>query len=187
MASNYINLPAVGSASWKSPVATALSLPALGNSQGDVRIALDTGVIYAWIGSMWIAESGGGVTSLNALTGSINLVAGANIVITPGAGIITIAAPGSGITRSVNSISSNTTLGAGASIDYVYFVSGTTTATLPTAVGNTNRYTVKNTGVGVVTLNTTGGQTIDGSASASLPVANTSLDLISNGANWHVV
>lgn len=94
---------------------------------------------------------------------------------------------GSGITRDIASISSPATLGATASTDYVRFVSGTTTVTLPTAVGNTNMYTVKNTGAGVVTVATTSSQTIDGSSTASLPVANTSIDLISDNANWRVV
>ena len=94
---------------------------------------------------------------------------------------------GSGITRSVNVISTPQTAGATAVTDYVYFVSGTTTLTLPTAVGNTNRYAVKNTGVATVTVATTSAQTIDGSSTASLPVANSSLDIISDGANWRVI
>ena len=89
----------------------------------------------------------------------------------------------SGITRIVSSISAPATAGATASTDYIYFVSGTTTITLPTAVGNTNRYSIKNTGVNTVTVATTSSQTIDGSTTASLPVANTSLDLISDNAN----
>lgn len=97
------------------------------------------------------------------------------------------AAASAGISRSINSISSNTNAGSAANTDYVYFVSGTTTLTLPTAVGNTNRYTVKNTGAGTIIIATTSAQTIDGSASASLPVANTSLDLISDNANWRIV
>ena len=93
----------------------------------------------------------------------------------------------SAIVRSVNSISSPTTAGAVASTDYVYFVSGTTTLTLPTAVGNTNRYTIKNTGGATVTIATTSSQTIDGSTTATLAVQNTALDLISDGSNWRIV
>lgn len=91
------------------------------------------------------------------------------------------------ISRSINSISSNTSAGSTAYTDYVYLASGTTTLTLPTAVGNTNLYTVKNTGSNTVTIATTSAQTIDGSSSATLPVANTSLSLISDNANWRVV
>lgn len=70
---------------------------------------------------------------------------------------------------------------------YIYFVSGTTTLTLPTAVGNTSFYTVKNSGSNTVTIATTSSQTIDGSTPITLPVANTSLDIVSDGANWRIV
>ena len=94
----------------------------------------------------------------------------------------------SGITRTVTSISTNTTGGSTVSTDYVYLVSGTTTLTLPTAVGNTNKYSVKNTGVNTVSVATTGVQTIDGSASPiTITEANASLDFISNGANWFII
>lgn len=95
---------------------------------------------------------------------------------------------GSGITRSVNSISANTTAGAVALKDYVYICTGSTgyTLTLPTAVGNTNRYTVKNGSTANQTLATTSAQTVDGSASATL-TPNTSLDLISDGTNWRTI
>ncbi len=98
------------------------------------------------------------------------------------------AATGSGIVRSVTSVSTATTAGATAQTDYVYLVSGTTTLTLPTAVGNSNLYTVKNIGSNTVSIATTSSQTIDGSASPiTLPVANTSLNLISDGSNWRIV
>lgn len=91
---------------------------------------------------------------------------------------------GSGITRSVSSISTPTTAGATALTDYVYLVSGTTTLTLPTAVGNTNRYSVTNVGTNTVTVATTSSQTINGSSTATLPIANMSLDFVSDGSNW---
>jgi len=95
---------------------------------------------------------------------------------------------GSGITRSVNVISTSTAAGSSASTDYVYLVSGTTTLTLPTAIGNTNLYTVKNVGSGNVTVATTSAQTIDGGSTAVL-TANLqgSIDLISDGANWNII
>lgn len=39
--------------SWKTPTANYAALPALGNSNGDVRVALDTGKAYEWNGSAW--------------------------------------------------------------------------------------------------------------------------------------
>lgn len=89
--------------------------------------------------------------------------------------------------RSINSVSTNTSAGAAAFTDYFYFVTGTTTITLPTAVGNTNLYNIKMTGTNVVTIATTGGQTIDGSASAAISVQYVSIDLLSDGANWNIV
>jgi hypothetical protein len=118
-----------------------------------------------------VPASGGGTTTFLRADGTFASAGGA----------------GSGITRDVASIASPTTLGATALTDYVRFVSGTTTVTLPTAVGNTNRYTIKNSGSDTVTIATTSSQTIDGSTTASLPVANTSLDLVSDGANWQIV
>jgi trimeric autotransporter adhesin len=94
---------------------------------------------------------------------------------------------GSAIVRSVNSISTATTAGAATLTDYVYLVTGTTTLTLPAASGNSNLYTVKNTGTNTITINTTSSQTIDGSTSITLPVANSSVSLISDGSNWFVV
>jgi hypothetical protein len=94
---------------------------------------------------------------------------------------------GSGISRQINSVAVNTTAGSTAATDYVYFCSSTMTLTLPTAVGNTNLYVAKNSGVGTITVNTTGGQTIDGSASVTMAVANTALAFVSNNSNWMIV
>ena len=92
---------------------------------------------------------------------------------------------GSGITRTVSSISTPQTAGSTASVDYVYLVSGTTTLTLPTAVGNVNQYTVKNIS-GATTVATTSAQTINGSSTVTILVGSV-LTFISDNANWHVV
>jgi hypothetical protein len=94
---------------------------------------------------------------------------------------------GSGITRSINSVAVNTVAGATVLTDYVYLVSGTHSVTIPTAVGNSNQYTVKNVGTGVASVNFTGGQNADGSATLSLPVQYQSVDLVSDGANWNII
>ncbi len=99
---------------------------------------------------------------------------------------------GSGIVRSVNSISSPTTAGSAATTDYVYFVSGTTTLTLPTAVGNTNRYTIIHTDSNTMTIATTSSQTIAfypaaPATTATVTVQGTVVELISNGSNWWTI
>lgn len=87
------------------------------------------------------------------------------------------------------SISAATTAGTGVNTSYIYFVSGNTTVTLPTAVGNTSIYTVKkvDSNTTTTTIATTSSQTIDGSSTAIIQVRYTSLTLISDGANWNLI
>lgn len=142
--------------------------------------------------NIWI---GGNPSVLSRYT-DINLVAGSNVTITyqnndvQKTTDITISATGgsgSGIVRSVNSVATNTAAGAVAGTDYVYLAAGSITITLPTTVGNSNLYTVKNIGAGTVTIATTGGDTIDGSVNLQLPVQFTSVDLVSNNSgNWDI-
>ena len=89
------------------------------------------------------------------------------------------------IKRIISNISTPTTAGAIALRDYVYFITGTTTLTLPTAVGNTNRYTVKNVS-GVTTVACSGSETIDGTTTIVLAVED-SVDLVSNNVEWKIV
>lgn len=116
---------------------------------------------------------------------------GAGVTVTTSGNDVTVTIPGgsgsSGITRVISSVATNTAAGATASTDYAYLVSGTSTITLPTAVGNTNLYTVKRVGTNTVTVATTGGQTIDGSGSAAINVRYVSLDLLSDNSNWNIV
>jgi hypothetical protein len=94
-------------------------------------------------------------------------------------------AAGSGIVRVVASIAVNTAAAAAAATDYVYVATAALVLTLPTAVGNTNRYTAKAEG-GAITLASTGAQTFDGTASPITIPLGVSLDLVSNGANWDI-
>jgi len=89
------------------------------------------------------------------------------------------------LARSIATISTDTTAGAVAKTDYIYFVTGTTTLTMPTAVGNTNRYTVKSIS-GTTTIACNGAETIDGTA--TIGIANEdSVDLASNNSEWKVI
>lgn len=143
-------------------------------------------------GSMNRKETFGGTDYLTRYT-DINWKAGTNVTFTVANNDqtkqvdITLSATGDGgIVRSINSISTNTNAGGVAATDYVYLCTGTLTLTLPTAVASTNLYTVKNVGTGVVTVAFSGGQTGDGQATLVMPVQYTSIDLISDTANYNI-
>ena len=75
---------------------------------------------------------------------------------------------GAGISRSVVITSGSATAGSAAATDYVYFIAGAHTMSLPAASANTTRYTFKNNHSANVTINTVGAELIDGAASISL-------------------
>lgn len=88
------------------------------------------------------------------------------------------------VQRNVQTVTAATTLGANG--DYVVFISGASGAvTLPTAVGNTGKYTLKNIHTADKTVSTTSSQTIDGGTLTIRP--NDSFDLMSDGTNWRIV
>lgn len=132
----------------------------------------------------------GGVDPLKKYT-DINLKAGAGTTIsyvdnntTNKVDVTITGSAGSGIVRSINSISTSQTAAAAIATDYVYVCSAGIALTLPTAVSNTNLYTIKNTSTSSVLVATTGGQTIDGSTTAILSTQYTSIDVTSDGSNW---
>jgi hypothetical protein len=94
---------------------------------------------------------------------------------------------GGGITRIISKITVSTTAGSAPGTDYAYICDGILTVTLPTAVGNTNCYTIKNIGTGIVTVAATGLETIDGSATFSVPTQWISINVISDNINWLVI
>lgn len=136
----------------------------------------------------------GGNSSTLAYYTDINLKAGSNVTITytPNNTTkytdITVAATGGGggTVRSINNISTSQTAGATTGTDYVYVCTDGIALTLPTAVGNTNLYTIKNTGTSSVLVLTTGAETIDAGANALLGIQYTAIDLISDSTNWNV-
>lgn len=136
----------------------------------------------------------GGVDPLKRYT-DMNIKAGSNVTIsyvnnnTTKKVDVTFSATGgsgSGIVRSINSIAVDTAAGQDTTTDYVYLCSGTLTLTLPDATTNSNLYTIKNVGAGIVTVATTSSQTIDGSLTITLPTQYTSVDVSSDTANWNV-
>jgi hypothetical protein len=58
---------------------------------------------------------------------------------------------------------------------------------MPTAVSNTNRYTVKQNNIGILTLLTTSSQTIDGVTGFALTRQYQAVDLISDNSNWNII
>lgn len=94
---------------------------------------------------------------------------------------------GSGITRVSSVISVSSTFGAVASTDYVVLPNVGVQVTLPTAIGNTNLYTVKNNAASSVLVSTSLGEKIDGSDTALLTTQYQSLSFISNNSVWGVI
>jgi len=92
---------------------------------------------------------------------------------------------GGATSRTIVIAASNETLGDSPATDYVCFVQGAYTITLPTAVTNTNLYAVTNMHSANITVDTTSSQTINGSLSAAM-IPGQSLDFISDGANWRI-
>lgn len=91
--------------------------------------------------------------------------------------------------RSVNIITESTTAGNSARTDYVYQgnSTGNITLTLPSATGNTNRYTIKNSNTGTFRIETLSSQTIDGITFYEIAKQYQSIDLISDNSNWFII
>jgi hypothetical protein len=141
---------------------------------------------------LWAKPNTGATTNYAArIDGAIDLNAtgagtSGQVLTSAGAGAAptwTTVSGSGGISRSINSVSANTTAGSAATTDYIYFCSSTMNLTLPSAVANTNCYTVKNTGAGVITIV----GTVDGTVNPKITVTNASLDIISDGTNWRIV
>jgi hypothetical protein len=122
----------------------------------------------------------------------INSSQGSNnqVLTSTGSGITWATPSGSGgISRLISTITTSTSAGSTANIDYVYNgnTSGNINLTLPTAVSNTNRYTVKNSNIGILTVLTTSSQTIDGITGYALSKQYQAIDLLSDNSNWFIV
>lgn len=158
------------------PLATNIStddLLALYDNTGDV-----TG--RATIASVVAAAGGGGGTTLPDQAGNSG-----KYLTTDGTNLSWGSVSGAGITRSITVTSGSFTAGATANTDYAYLLAGAHVPTLPTAVGNTNRYTFKNNHSANITFLTTSSQTIDGGALVLGP--QEAVDLVSNNANWFII
>jgi hypothetical protein len=171
---------------------TTWILPSADGSSNQVLTTNGSGIL-SWSTPSGGSGGGSSVTSFNGLTGAITLTSGSNITLTTSGNTITIASTasgGGGISRSISTITTSTSAGASASYDYVFIgaTSGNINLTLPTAVSNTNRYSVKQTNaIGTLTILTTSSQTIDGVTGFALNRQYQAVDLISDNANWHIL
>jgi len=96
---------------------------------------------------------------------------------------------GSGASTQFSDVTGNTTLSASNTAVAVNATGGAVTITLPTAVGDTNLYTIKKTdsSANTVTVVGNGGQTIDASANAIITQQYTSITLKSDNSNWFII
>jgi hypothetical protein len=94
---------------------------------------------------------------------------------------------GGGINRISSVISVSSVLADTALKDFTVFANVGIKLTLPTAVNNLNKYTIKNVSSSSVLTICTGAETIDGSSTALINVANQSLDFLSDNTNWNVI
>jgi len=135
----------------------------------------------------------GGNTSVLSRYTDINIKAGSNVTLSYSNNNtskyldLTIAATGgAGTTRSIETITVSSIIGTLADTDQVILANGGIQITLPTAVSDTNLYTIKNVGTSSVLIGTTGGQTIDGQSNIIMPVQYTSVDLVSDDSNFNI-
>ena len=150
-----------------------------------------------------IAEKGGGNMNRNILVGGnssvlskytdVNLVPGTNVTLTYSndetnrrVNLTVAATGGSGTSRTISTVTVSSVLVDTASTDIVVLANGGVQLTLPTAVSNTNLYTVKNIGTSSVLIGTTASQTVDGDSTIIMPVRYTAVDIISDNSNWHI-
>ena len=88
------------------------------------------------------------------------------------------------LSRKIFNINTPTTADNTSNVDYVYNVSGGAILTLPTAVGNTNEYKIKNVDTISCDIVSNGIETIDGVNTKTLTNQYDSYIIISDGTNW---
>ena len=160
-----------------------LQVGTAGSISGTVRLAGPTGgttvIQTASIAGDWVMTlpSTAGVAGQYLLTDGAGITQWASVT----------ASGGTGITRNVSIITANTTAGNTANTDYVFFANAGMNVTLPTAVGNSNQYIVKNMAATSVLVSAAVGQDIDGSTTVLLDRQYTALSFISNNSVWGVL
>jgi hypothetical protein len=117
-----------------------------------------------------------------AYTGKIGSTSGL-LVVTTTDGALT-----SSSGRSLNTITNSVTAGTIPQTDYIYVATvPNITVTMPSAIGNNNRYTIKNLSNGTVNVAPPPGQTIDNQYHISIVNQYISIDLVSDNQNWIII
>lgn len=156
------------------------------NDDTNKQVIIRASILSGAGGSALTVKESDGVPTVN----NVNTIVVSNGTLTDNGGgqvTVTTGGGGGGITRTTSVISVSSTLAAAGSTDYVFFVNVGSAQTLPTAINNSNLYTIKNQSASSILVITSAGQTIDGSSSALLPTQNESLSFVSNGSVWGVV
>lgn len=129
------------------------------------------------------STAGNWVMTLPPDNGTVN-----QVLTTDGNGITTWASVATGgVSRVVSILSVSSTLEASANTDYAFFPNVGVVLTLPTAISNTNRYTIKNRSSSSILVSATTGEDIDDATTALLTTQNESIDLLSNGSVWGII
>jgi len=116
------------------------------------------------------------------------LTAGTGIVITNGAGSITIAASNAGGVQPITTLSSSTTLDGTHYTVLCGPANETFTVTLPAAASSTGRiYNVKNIGTGTITIDGNGSETIDGATTYPISTQYQNVTIQCNGTAWFIL
>lgn len=133
----------------------------------------------------WQNTGGGDVMIINTINGRVGISSGgAPASILHVGGAVQTAYRLSAGTAGVITIAASDSVIAGDA------TAGALAATLPSAIGCAGRlYTIlkSDASINAVTVNTTGGQTINGAATVVLAVQYAVTRVVSNGANWYVV
>lgn len=129
-----------------------------------------------------IDNTGSQIIPLSIIHSSIYSVTVAFSIATTGNIIATIGSPQA---DTYKAITANYTIASPDSI--IDCTSGTFTVILPTAVGASGaKYTIKNSGTGLITLATTSSQTIDGELTQEL-IQYDAIEVMSNNTNWIII
>jgi hypothetical protein len=165
----YVDVPqSGGSTYWQDAVASFASLPAVGNTIGQVRAAVDTGNLYEWDGSAWALVGG-----FSAVTGPAASVDGEIVLFNSTTGKVIKRATGTGFVKATSGV-----YGTASTVSLTAEVAGI----LPVANGGTNSNTaLSNNRV----MQSTGGKVQEAAAITAnrvlisdangIPVANASL------------